>query len=136
MTKFHQSTIVHGHLSSVNMKTYADLLSEAKARIRETPLAEAKALLDAKADVVFLDCREPNEYNLGRIPGAVFIPRGKLESDVEARVTRDARVIVYCANANRSAFAADTMQVMGYQDVTSLAQGWNAWVAAGGAVEG
>ncbi len=118
------------------MKTYADLLSEAKARIRETPLAEAKALLDAKADVVFLDCREPNEYNLGRIPGAVFIPRGKLESDVEARVTRDARVIVYCANANRSAFAADTMQVMGYQDVTSLAQGWNAWVAAGGAVEG
>lgn len=118
------------------MKTYAEILAEAKARIRETPLADAKALLESKADVVFLDCREPNEYNLGRIPGAVFIPRGRLESDVEARVNRDAHVIVYCANANRSAFATDTLQQMGYQNVTSLAQGWNAWVAAGGAVEG
>jgi rhodanese-related sulfurtransferase len=118
------------------MKTYAELLAEAKARIRETPLADAKALQESRANVVFLDCREPNEYNLGRIPGAVFIPRGRLESDVEARVSRDARVIIYCANANRSAFATETLQLMGYQDVTSMAQGWNAWVAAGGAVEG
>ena len=71
------------------MKTYAELLAESKARIRETPLDEARALHDAKADVVFLDVREPNEYNLGRIPGAVFIPRGRLESDVEARISRD-----------------------------------------------
>jgi rhodanese-related sulfurtransferase len=117
------------------VKTYADLLAEAKARIRETPLAEAKELLAGQASVVFLDCREPNEWNLGRIPGAVFIPRGRLESDVEARVPREARVIIYCANANRSAFAADTLQQMGYKDVTSLAQGWNAWVAADGPVE-
>jgi rhodanese-related sulfurtransferase len=117
------------------MKTYAELLAESKARIRETPLDEARALHEAKADVVFLDVREPNEYNLGRIPGAVFIPRGKLESDVEARVGRDKRVIVYCANANRSAFATETLQVMGYKDATSMGQGWNAWVAAGGAVE-
>lgn len=117
------------------MKTYAELLAEAKARIRETPLEEARALHESMADVVFLDCREPNEYNLGRIPGAVFIPRGKLESDVEARVDRGAKVIVYCANANRSAFATETLQIMGYKDVTSLGQGWNAWVAAGGAVE-
>jgi rhodanese-related sulfurtransferase len=118
------------------MKTYAEMLAEVKAGIPETSLAEAKALFESKAKVVFLDCREPNEYNLGRIPGAVFIPRGRLESDVEARINRDARVIVYCANANRSAFATKTLQEMGYQDVTSMAQGWNAWVAAGGAVEG
>lgn len=118
------------------MKTYQDLLAEAKARIRELPIADAMALAGAGDDTVFLDCREPNEWNLGRIPGAVFIPRGRLESDVEARVDRSARVVVYCANANRSAFAADTLQQMGYANVTSLAQGWNAWVAAGGAVEG
>jgi rhodanese-related sulfurtransferase len=117
------------------MKTYAEILAAAKARIRETPVAEARALHQQNAPVVFLDCREPNEWNLGRIPGSVFIPRGRLESDVEARVPRDARVVVYCANANRSALAADTLQEMGYQDVTSLAQGWNAWVAADGAVE-
>ena len=117
------------------MKTYAELLAEAKGRIRETPIAQARELQEAGSNVVFLDCREPNEYNLGRVPGAVFIPRGRLESDIEARVSRDARVIVYCANANRSAFATDTLQTMGYKDVTSLAEGWKAWVAAGGAVE-
>ena len=119
-----------------HMKTYAEMLAETKARIRETSIDEAKSLQESNANVVFLDCREPNEYNLGRIPGAVFIPRGRLESDVEARVNRDARVIIYCANANRSAFATETLQVMGYQDVSSLAAGWKAWVAAGGAVEG
>ena len=117
------------------MLTYSDLLAAAKSRIREIPVAEARALHEQGAPVVFLDCREPNEWNLGRIPGAMFIPRGRLESDVEARVARDARVVVYCANANRSAFAAETLQQMGYADVTSMAQGWNAWVAAGGAVE-
>jgi rhodanese-related sulfurtransferase len=117
------------------MKTYADLLSEAKNRIRELPLADAIELHGRNAGTVFLDCREPNEWNLGRIPGAVFIPRGRLESDVEARVDRTARVVVYCANANRSAFAADTLQQMGYKDVASMAQGWNAWIAADGAVE-
>lgn len=117
------------------MKTGAELLAEAKARIREMPLAEAKSLLAQHAPVVFLDIREPNEWNLGRIPGAIFIPRGRLESDVEARVPREARVIVYCANANRSAFAADTLQQMGYTNVVSMAPGWNGWVAADGAVE-
>ena len=117
------------------MKSYADLLAEAKSRIREIPLADARALHEQGAGAVFLDCREPSEWNLGRIPGAVFIPRGRLESDVEARVPRNARVVIYCANANRSAFAADTLQQMGYEDVASMAPGWNAWVAAGGAVE-
>lgn len=118
------------------MKTGAQLLAEAKARIREMPLAEAMALFEQHAPVVFLDVREPNEWNLGRIPGAVFIPRGRLESDVEARVPRESRVIIYCANANRSAFAADTLQHMGYKDVMSMAPGWNGWMTAGGAVEG
>ena len=45
-------------------------------------------------------------------------------------------VIVYCARANRSALAADTMQVMGYTDVASLAGGWGEWMAADGPVEG
>jgi rhodanese-related sulfurtransferase len=118
------------------MKTYQELLTEAKSRIREIPLAEAKALLEADAGAVFLDCREPNEWNLGRIPGSIFIPRGRLESDVEVRIKRDAQVVVYCANANRSALAADTLQTMGYENVASMAQGWNAWVTSGGAVEG
>jgi rhodanese-related sulfurtransferase len=120
---------------ALSIRTGAELLADAKSRIREIPLADARGLHAQPGSVVFLDVREPNEWNLGRIPGAVFIPRGRLESDVEARVPREARVIIYCANANRSAFAAETLQHMGYPDVGSMAQGWNGWVAAGGAVE-
>ncbi len=118
----------------MTLKSYPELLAEAKARIREISARDAKALL-GDGGAVFLDVREPQEANLGMIPGAVFIPRGNLESNVEARVPREARVIVYCAHGNRSAFAADTMQQMGYANVQSLAGGFVAWVGEGGDVE-
>ncbi|MBM4191443.1 MAG: sulfurtransferase, partial [Gemmatimonadetes bacterium] len=51
-------------------------------------------------------------------------------------VPRDRALVIYCAGGNRSALAADTLQQMGYTNVASMAGGWGAWVAAGGAVEG
>jgi rhodanese-related sulfurtransferase len=117
-------------------KTGTDLVDEARSRIHEISAADAKAMIDRGDNVTFLDVREPNEWNLGHIPKAVHIPRGNLESKVEALVPRDAKVVVYCARANRSSLAADTMQVMGYTDVSSLAGGWGDWVAADGPVEG
>ena len=118
------------------MKTGQQLLEEARARIREISAADAVAMKKRGEDVLFLDVREPNEWNLGRIPGATFLPRGNLESKIEGVAPREKTVIVYCARGNRSAFAADTMQQMGYRDVVSMAGGWGAWVAAGGDVEG
>jgi rhodanese-related sulfurtransferase len=117
------------------MKTYAELLKEAKARVREVSVDDAMKAYEQDDKTVFLDVREPGEWNLGRIPGAVFIPRGQLERDVEGRVPRDARVIVYCASGNRSAFAAETLTQMGYTDVASLSAGWKGWAMAGGPVE-
>jgi rhodanese-related sulfurtransferase len=117
------------------MKTGQQLTEEARARIREVSAADAVGMRQGGEPVVFLDVREPNEWNLGRIPGARVLPRGNLESRVEALVPRDAKVVIYCARGNRSALAADTMQQMGYQDVVSLAGGWGAWIAAGGDVE-
>ena len=116
-------------------KTGADLTEEARSRIKEISPAEAKTLRDASSDVVFLDVREPNEWNLGRIPGAMHLPRGNIESKVEGMIDRGSRVVVYCARANRSALAAHTLQQMGYEHVESLAEGFGAWIAAGGAVE-
>jgi rhodanese-related sulfurtransferase len=115
-------------------KTGADLLEEARARVRETSVAEAMERHRA-GSAVFLDVRDPNEVNLGRIPGALHVSRGNLEKNVEAMVGRDAHVVVYCANGNRSVFAADTMQAMGYQEVASLAGGIRGWTDAGGDIE-
>lgn len=114
-------------------KSGTDLINDAKTRIREVRAADAVANPDPA--VVYFDCREPNEYALGHIPGAVFIPRGNLETKVEAAIPRDKKILIYCATGNRSALAADTMQEMGYTDVASMADGFRGWVDAGGDVE-
>ena len=117
------------------MKTYQELLAEAKSRVREISVKDALALKQSAADAVFLDVRDPQEYNLGKITGAVTISRGNLEKNVEGQVPRGKPVVVYCANGNRSAFAADVLSVMGYSDVRSLREGFSGWVAEGGEVE-
>lgn len=117
------------------MKTYQELLAETKARVKEIGVKDSFALRHTTGDAVFLDVREPQEYNLGKIPGAVTISRGNLEKNVEGLVPRDKTVVVYCANGNRSAFAADTLRVMGYENVRSLREGFAGWVAEGGEVE-
>jgi rhodanese-related sulfurtransferase len=117
-------------------KSGSDLIAEAKSRIRESTVRELEPALGTPGAPVILDVREPNETNLGRIPGAIVIPRGTMETKVEAIVPRDAHVVIYCASGNRSALAADTLQQMGYGNVSSLAGGWNAWVSSGGPVEG
>ncbi len=117
------------------MKTGQALLDEVKSRIQETSVASALDSYRRREHIVFLDVRDPNETALGRIPGALVISRGNLESKVEAVLPRDAMVIVYCTNGNRSAFAAETLEVMGYRNVTSLREGYRGWLDAGGDVE-
>jgi sulfur-carrier protein adenylyltransferase/sulfurtransferase len=119
----------------MSFKTGADLVEEARQRITEISPTETRKLHDAGEPVVYLDVREPNEWNLGRIPGAIHLPRGNLESKVEGLVERSQRVVVYCARANRSALAADTLQQMGYPNVSSMSEGFGGWIAAGGEVE-
>ncbi len=114
----------------------ADLILEAKSRIRLIDLNEFESMRTGAVAPTILDVREPNETNLGRIPGAVVIPRGTLETKVEAIIPRAAGVVIYCASDNRSALAADTMRQMGYANVVALRGGWGAWVGSGGPVEG
>ena len=107
------------------MSSFGELLAATKARITEITPDKAAAELGT---AVFLDVREMEEYDQGAIPGAVHIPRGFLESQVETKVPdRSARVVVYCAGGSRSAFAARTLGDLGYTDVASLSGGFNHW---------
>jgi len=102
-----------------------DLLNQAKAAIREVQPEEAEPRLGQAA---FLDVREPDEYEQGAVPGAVHLPRGHLEFQVEGRLPDKSRpVVVYCAGGVRSAFAAKTLTDLGYEDVVSLIGGFNRW---------
>jgi molybdopterin/thiamine biosynthesis adenylyltransferase/rhodanese-related sulfurtransferase len=107
--------------------TFRELLKQTKAEIREVTTAEADDLRTQPGTVV-LDVREPDEYEQGAIPGAVHIPRGQLESNIENRIPdRDTRIIAQCAGGTRSAFAAKTLAELGYTDVVSMAGGFNKW---------
>jgi molybdopterin/thiamine biosynthesis adenylyltransferase/rhodanese-related sulfurtransferase len=109
------------------MPSFRDLLKDAKDRINEIDTAAAEGEL-AKSGTVVLDVREPDEYEQGALPGAIHIPRGHLESQVEGKIIdHDAHIVVYCAGGTRSAFAADTLGQLGYTDVSSMAGGFNRW---------
>ncbi|MBJ7307752.1 MAG: molybdopterin biosynthesis protein MoeB, partial [Acidimicrobiia bacterium] len=85
------------------MATFRDLLSQTKSQITEIEPSEAEALRGAPA-TVFLDVREPDEFEQGAIPDAIFIPRGHLEAQVESRIPdRDSKIVVFCAGGVRSA---------------------------------
>ena len=107
------------------MATPRELLNDAKAQIREVEPAD---VLDQVGSSIFLDVREPDEYEQGAIPGAVHIPRGHLEFQVEGRLlNKDEPVVVYCAGGARSAFAAKTLQEIGFTNVVSVIGGFNRW---------
>lgn len=110
------------------MADFRELLAATKAQIREIDTQEADRLRSEGGDVVILDVREPDENAQGSIPGAIFIPRGQLESNIENKVpNKDATVLVHCASGVRSAFAAKTLAELGYGDVASVAGGFNKW---------
>jgi molybdopterin/thiamine biosynthesis adenylyltransferase/rhodanese-related sulfurtransferase len=102
-----------------------DLLNAAKAEIREVDPHEVADHLD---HYTVLDVREPDEYEQGALPNAVHVPRGQLEFSIEGRLpNKNAPIAIYCAGGTRSAFAAKTLQELGYSDVVSVIGGFNKW---------
>lgn len=117
------------------IKTAEQMLADAKAQIREYTPAEVMAMQKRGEAMVLLDVRDLPEVNLAKIPGAIHISRGRLEQNVEAAIPRDANLVIYCANGNRSALAAVTLRDMGYEHVSSMSAGINGWTAIDGEVE-
>ena len=121
------------------MTTAADLVADARSRVREIPPQPFGARV---ADRVLIDVREPAEFEAGHLPGAVNIPRGVLEFQVDAHPAvanvadpalahRGRPVVVYCRTGGRAALAADALQRLGFRDVCSIAGGIEACIAAG-----
>jgi rhodanese-related sulfurtransferase len=117
-------------------KSGQDLIEEAKQQIDEVTPEQVRDMQARNDRVVYLDVREPNEWNLGRLPHAIHIPRGNLESKVEGVVERGQKIVVYCARGNRSALAALTMKQMGYENVSSMSGGIQRWSEIGGEIDG
>ena len=112
-------------------KTYAQLIREVKAAVREVDTAQAGQLASASG-ALLVDVRESTEWQEGHIVGAVHVPRGHLESRIEAAAPdRQRPLVLYCASGVRSLFAARQLEELGYTDVVSLTGGFQAWKSEG-----
>jgi sulfur-carrier protein adenylyltransferase/sulfurtransferase len=109
------------------MTSYRELLQEVRSEIDEVDARRAQELVAADSPAL-VDVREREEWDEGHLPGAVHVPRSHLESRIESAVPDRSRpVVVYCASGNRSAFAAKTLEELGYENVVSLAGGFTDW---------
>lgn len=105
---------------------FRDLLGTVKGQIKEVTTENAEDLMSK--GWLALDVREADEFEQGAIPGALFVPRGNLELQIEGKVTdRSTNIVVYCAGGVRSALAAFSLQSIGYENVVSMIGGFNRW---------
>lgn len=111
---------------------FLKLVEEAKTRVRELTVEQARERLAANPSAVLIDVREDSEWAAGHAREAVHLGRGVLERDLEAKYPDpNTELILYCGGGFRSALSADSAQKMGYTRVWSLAGGYRALNEAG-----
>jgi sulfur-carrier protein adenylyltransferase/sulfurtransferase len=110
-----------------------EILRKARQQVPEWTPAQTKERLNQRSHegqngIVLVDVREKNEWDEGYIPGAIHVPRGYLELDIEEAIPdKERQVVLYCAGGLRSMFAGLTLKQMGYENVVSMSGGFSRW---------
>ena len=111
--------------------SYRDLVADVRRQITEITTADLEARLESGPPQI-IDTREADEFDQGALPGSRLIPRGILEANIGRHVPDlDTEVVLYCAGGARSALAAQSLETMGYTNVSSMAGGFGRWKAEG-----
>ena len=107
---------------------FKQLVDEAKSQISEIGPDELRRMQQSGEDFTLVDVRERDEQAKGIIPGAVALPRGILEVNIDKITTdKDRKLVLYCGGGSRSALAALNLKKMGFRNVFSLAGGYRDW---------
>src|SRR5947208_16876658 len=110
---------------------FLKLVNEARQRVNEITVDQARDRLARDPKAVLMDVREDGEWQAGHATQAVHLGKGILERDLEKMIPDiAAEVIMYCGGGYRSALTADAAQRMGYRNVCSLIGGYKGLVAA------
>lgn len=110
--------------------TASQLVDHARERIVEIA---PRAFAAEGAGAMLIDVREPAEFATGHLPGAINIPRGVLEFQVEshpALAGPPRPIVLYCRSGGRAALAALSLSMLGFDGVRSLTGGIMGWTAA------
>ena len=113
--------------------TISDEAAEA-ARDSTITALQLKDMLDAREageeDFILIDVREPNEFEIVSIDGAVLIPKGEfLDGSALEKLPNDKRIILHCKVGGRSAEALAVVKGAGYSDAVHVGGGILQWIA-------
>lgn len=115
---------------------FLKLVNEAKKRVKECTVADVALMRERGEKFTLVDVREDNEWDAGRLPGAIHLGKGIIERDIEKEIPDHAsKIVLYCGGGYRSALAADNLQKMGYTNVISMDGGFKGWKSAGHPLE-
>lgn len=128
---------IHGNAP----KTYdnvKEMTTDIKAGVERISIDEFKALFEGDEMFLLIDIRERSEFEEGSIDGAMHIARGQLEFNIGNERYWDSEgmfvpekeelIIVYGEMIDRGAYAAETLNQLGYKNVKYIYGGWTAWL--------
>lgn len=110
---------------------FLELVNDAKKRVKEVTIDQARERLQANPQAMLIDVREDSEWQNGHAVQAVHLGKGVLERDIEQMIPdKNRELIMYCGGGFRSALTADVAQRMGYKNVASLIGGYKGLLSA------
>lgn len=110
---------------------FLKIVNEAKPKVKELTLEQARARLAANPKAVLLDVREDSEFQASHAAEAQHLGKGILERDIETRFPDpNTEIIMYCGGGYRSILTCEVAQRMGYTNVSSLIGGYKALAQA------
>jgi rhodanese-related sulfurtransferase len=111
---------------------FLKVVNEARARVREITVEQARERLAKNPKAVLVDVREDTEWQKDHAAEARHLGKGVLERDIEKMFPdTNTEIIMYCGGGFRSALTAEVAQRMGYKNVASLIGGYKGLVQAG-----
>ena len=112
----------------MTLPEFKQLVDEAKSQIKEITADDVRRMQQSGEDFLLIDVRESEEHAKGTIPGAIKLPRGILEVNIDQITTdRGRKLVLYCGGGSRSALSALNLKKMGFRNVFSLAGGYREW---------
>jgi adenylyltransferase/sulfurtransferase len=116
----------------IDYESFCGVVSDAaqEAAVGSTITAsELKDLLDSDKPIHLVDVREPAEWEIVRIPGAVLIPKDEiLRGDALSDLPQDRQIVMYCKTGVRSAETLAAVKNAGFKDAVHVQGGVTAWV--------
>lgn len=112
------------------LQAYEQICSPTEAAMKvsdDMTIAELHSRIQAGDPPLIIDVREPAEFKICRIPGAVLIPLGELAGRIN-ELDPDSEVVLQCRSGARSARAASMLRNRGFRKARNLAGGILAWI--------